>query len=66
MSVETVKMRVSVEISAEDVVDTGLTVEQWNALTDTERSEHYQEAWSNLAEGDNGGVEVLTDGAKQC
>jgi hypothetical protein len=63
---ETVKLRVSVKIDGEDEIDTELTVAAWNALTDDERYAFYREAWDALAERDNGGVEVLTPGAKEC
>lgn len=62
---KTVKFRIVVEIYADAEIDTELTVEQWNALTDVERHQHYREAWDNLAEYDNGGVKVLTAGALQ-
>jgi hypothetical protein len=62
---DTVKLHITIEIDEEDdAVDTGLTVEQWNALTDEERSERYRELWNNVAERDNGGVSVVTPGAK--
>ncbi len=61
---ETVKLDITIEIRAQDVVDTGVTVEAWNALTDAERHVHYRNAWEAMAEGDNGGVTVLTEGAE--
>lgn len=62
---ETVKLDISVEIDQHDPsYDTGLTVEAWNALNDDQRSALYQEAWDSLAQRDNGGVRVITPGAK--
>ncbi|MGI5247567.1 hypothetical protein [Dactylosporangium sp. CA-139066] len=62
---ETVKLDIRIEISQHDPeYDTELTVDQWNALTDAERSAIYQNAWSALAERDNGGVRVVTEGAE--
>lgn len=62
---ETVKVRVRVEISSEDVIDTEMTVEQWNALTDDQRYAVYRNAWEAMCESDNGGVSVLTEGAER-
>lgn len=61
---ETVKVRISIEISTEDDADTGLTVEQWNALTDAERSAMVRDMWDTYASSaDSGGMQVLTAGA---
>lgn len=63
---ETVKLDITVEINEHDPeYDTEITVEEWNALSDVERSAVYQHAWQAMAEGDNGGVRVVTEGAKE-
>jgi hypothetical protein len=61
---ETVKLDISIEISTQDVVDTGLTVEQWNALSATERYAMAKDAWDAMAESDDGGMSVATAGAE--
>jgi hypothetical protein len=62
---ETVKLDISIDIRQHDSdADTGLTVTQWNALTDAERFAIYQKMRDAMAEADNGGVRVLTDGAE--
>lgn len=62
---DTVKLHISIQISeVDDNADTGLTVEQWNALTGGERSAKSQQMWSAMAEMDNGGMRVLTAGAE--
>lgn len=65
MSDETVKIDISIQISNWDVVDTGLTVEQWNALTDKERSAIHMDNWQAMASSDDGGSAVITPGAKE-
>jgi hypothetical protein len=63
---ETVKLHITIDIQQEDDdADTGLTLEQWNSLTDQERSNIYQDMWNAMAEQDNGGVSVVTPGAKE-
>lgn len=61
----TVRLDISIQINQHDSnYDTGLTVEEWNALTNQERSEIYQGVWEVMAGRDNGGVHVLTEGAE--
>lgn len=60
---ETVKLRITIEIETSEVVDTGLTVDEWNFLDDDGRSERIRQLWDEVAEADNGGVSVLTPGA---
>lgn len=61
---ETVKVHISIEIETEGECDTGLTVEQWNAMTDAERFQKVREMWSEKAGNhDNGGMHVTTAGA---
>lgn len=63
---ETVKLDISISIEEHDLAwDTGLTVEEWNALDDDQRSEIHQEAWNFLSQRDNGGVRVVTEGATE-
>ncbi len=62
---DTVKIRVIIRIASDNECDTGLTVEEWNALTDAERSEIAHENWeAEAANGDSGGMAVTTGGAK--
>jgi hypothetical protein len=61
---ETVKFRIVVHVDAEDEIDTGLTVKQWNALSNGERDQWRDDAWEALVQGDDGGCSVLTEGAK--
>lgn len=61
---DTVKIHISIQIETEGVHDTGLTVEQWNALTQAEQAEIAQEMWNDAAGSDNGGIRVITDGAE--
>ncbi len=65
MSRETVHLDISIDIQTEGVVDTGVTVAEWNAMTDEQRSEIAQSAWSDMAEQDNGGMRVVTEGAEE-
>lgn len=59
-----VKLNICIEISTDGEVDTGLTVEQWNALTDDERSVLTSRLWDEEAGShDNGGTWVITEGA---
>lgn len=61
---ETVRLAIVIHIDqCDDDYDTELTVEQWNALTDAERSSLYQGVWEAMAQHDDGGVAVLTEGA---
>jgi hypothetical protein len=62
---ETVRLEISIKIDQHDGdYDTGYSVERWNALTDAERSAVYHAAWDAMAEQDDGGVTVLTEGAE--
>ena len=60
---ETVRLRVTIEISVDEECDTGLTVAEWNALSDEERGAVAGKHWDELAENDNGGTSVRTPGA---
>lgn len=62
---DTVKLNISIEISTRDTVDTGLTVEQWNALSDDERFAVARNIWDSMAQSDNGGMAVVTEGAEE-
>jgi hypothetical protein len=63
MTDETVKLHITIDIRTEDdAVDTGLSINEWNALTDAERQEIAQEMWDAMADN-NGGTWVVTDGA---
>lgn len=57
-----VELSISIDIRTEGTVGIGLTVAQWNALTDKERSEIVRDAWESMAT-DNGGISVITPGA---
>jgi hypothetical protein len=62
---DTVKVHVSIEISTEGEHDTGLTVEQWNALSDVGRGAIVSNIWATEAgDHDNGGIWVTTQGAE--
>jgi hypothetical protein len=61
---QTVKLHISIYIDqVDDDADTGLTIEQWNAMTDGQRAAKAQQMWNDMAEMDNGGMRVLTEGA---
>lgn len=60
---ETVRIHVIIEIDVDTVEDTGLTVEQWNALHDSGRAEIVDQLWSAAAEANQGGMQVVTPGA---
>jgi hypothetical protein len=64
---DTVKLSISIEISATDEdCDTGLTVERWNALTGAQRSRIVTDIWNEMAaSADGGGISVVTDGAEE-
>jgi hypothetical protein len=62
---KTVRLEISIKIDQHDGdYDTGYSVEQWNAMTDTERSAIYHAVWNVMAQQDGGGVTVLTEGAE--
>lgn len=63
---ETVKLDISIDISTQDIVDTGLTVEQWNALSDKGRRDIVRDYWEVMAQHDNGGIAVVTPGAEDA
>jgi hypothetical protein len=65
---DTVKLSISIHIDTEDdAADTGFTLAQWNAMTDHERSEIVSDMWMTMAgDHDNGGIKIVTDGAKEC
>jgi len=61
---ETVKIRVEIEISMAGDADTGVSLDEWNAMSDEERSALVGQIWLDEAGGhDNGGVWTLTEGA---
>lgn len=63
---DTVKIRISIEISTEDDADTGYTVEQWNAMTAADRQAYVAEMWNTYASNaDSGGIAVVTEGAAE-
>jgi hypothetical protein len=66
---ETVKIQISIQIDTESDEggdDTGLTVAEWNSLTNAERSKIYRQMWDDMAaNGDNGGAHVVTAGAEE-
>lgn len=63
---ETVKLHVEVQVSyTDDDYDTGITVEQWNAMTPGERGKIRQEAWEVAAQSDGGGIWATTPGATE-
>jgi hypothetical protein len=63
---ETVRIDISIQINTEDVVDTGYTIAQWNAMTPTQRGAVLNEIWNDTASNsDSGGMRVATDGAEE-
>lgn len=60
----TVIIHVTVKIMSRGDWNTDLTVDQWNDLTDQQRSDLAHRAWEDIAQPDNGGVWVTTTGAK--
>lgn len=66
MDDETVKLHIIIRIDQDDPeADTGITVETWNALTDRERSRVVLDLWEEMASRDDGGIHVVTPGAKE-
>jgi hypothetical protein len=65
VATETVKIYIHVLIDHDEMVDTGYTVTQWNAMTWQQRSEIKAEYWSTAAEHDTGGTTVITEGAME-
>lgn len=63
---ETVKLDIAIEISQHNPeYDTEITVADWNAMTERERSEVYTDAWNTMAQSDTGGIRVITQGAEE-
>lgn len=59
-------VRLGIEVSIDWVdhdFDTGLTIDQWNALTPEARSDIRDRAWQVAAQNDNGGIWTITEGA---
>lgn len=62
---DTVHIDISIQIDVQDVVDTGHTVADWNAMTEEKRAAIVAGIWDEMAgSGDNGGVRVVTAGAE--
>lgn len=61
---ETVKLNVTVHVDYDDPeYDTGITVDEWNAMTPQQRRREIQGAWDAAAQSDDGGIWPVTDGA---
>lgn len=58
-----VKLHVVISIDVDEQVDTGLSVDQWNALGDAGRQDLVEQIWNAASQNDMGGVSVITDGA---
>lgn len=63
MAKETVHLRITIEIDVDEEADTGLSIKEWNAMTDEARGAAAQELWGALVTYDSGGMSVLTAGA---
>lgn len=61
--VETVRVRIVIDIQAEDTLETGLTVAQWNALDPAARRTIIRDHWDGMLGHDNGSVTILPPGA---
>lgn len=60
----TVRLNVEVSIDWKDPdYDTGLTVDEWNAMTPDERSQVKENAWQVATQNDSGGIWPTTEGA---
>lgn len=61
-----VHIRVSIDFKPSDnSVETGLTVAEWNALSDDERRTIARDIWeTEMANADQGGMSVETEGAE--
>lgn len=64
---DTVEIRVIIDYKRSDsTIDTGLTVAEWNALPTAERAEIARGFWeAELANADQGGMSVETEGAEE-
>ena len=60
---ETVRLHVSISVEVDEHVDTGLSVEAWNAMEEAGRRAMVAEIWASCAQADNGGISVVTTGA---
>lgn len=62
-----VLIRVTIDFKRSDsTINTGLTVAEWNALPATERAEIARGIWeAELANADQGGMSVETEGAEE-
>jgi len=61
---DTVKVRIEIQISTEGEHDTGITIDEWNAMSDADRAAFVWELWkTDAGDHDNGGMWVTTDGA---
>ncbi len=61
----TVKLSIDIRIHIQDDdVDTGYTLDRWNALTGEEREAVVQDIWTTMAgDHDDGGIQVVTPNA---
>jgi hypothetical protein len=60
----TVHVHLTIEVSVDTKIDTGVSVRRWNAMTAEQRSEFISELWEGEASSaDNGGVSIITEGA---
>lgn len=63
---DTVKLHMAILINVvDDEADTGVTVEEWNAMDDNARQAVVQQMWDTYAQQDEGGVRVVTPGAEE-
>jgi hypothetical protein len=59
---ETVKLDISIDVHQSGVVDTEITVDEWNAMTPDQRQQVKDDNWHDMVI-DNGGISVITEGA---
>jgi hypothetical protein len=63
----TVIIDMTIEISTSGEIDTGISVEKWNAMSAEDRANVVREIWIDEASSyDNGGITVITDGAAEA
>ena len=64
----TVHLHMTIEISCENEdLDTGISVDKWNAMDNSERQAAIRDIWIDEASSyDNGGVSVITDEAEEA